>query len=88
WLPRFATHPQRCRRMLLAGLGTMAAGLLLAALAGKASPALGLLGFSLTALMFFVVQSVVFLCPASRLAGAGLAGGIALVNTCGLVGGF
>ena len=88
WLPRFATHPQRCRRMLLAGLGTMAAGLLLAALAGKASPALGLLGFSLTALMFFVVQSVVFLFPASRLAGAGLAGGIALVNTCGLVGGF
>ena len=35
------------------------------------------------ALMFFVVQSVVFLFPASRLAGAGLAGGIALelVNT-------
>ena len=38
WLPRFATHPQRCRRMLLAGLGTMAAGLLLAALAGVLPP--------------------------------------------------
>ena len=88
WLPRLATTAQRCRHMLLAGLSTMATGLLLAALAGSSAPVLGLLGFSLTALMFFAVQSVIFLFPASRLAGAGLASGIALVNTCGLAGGF
>ena len=38
--------------------------------------------------MFFVVQSIVFTFPASRLAGNALAGGLGLVNTCGLLGGF
>mgnify|MGYP002039116159 FL=1 len=63
----------------------MAAGLMLAAVSG---PVLGLLGFCLTALMFFVVQSIVFLFPSSRMRGAGMASGLALINTCGLVGGF
>ena len=40
------------------------------------------------AFMFFVVQSIVFTFPASRLAGNALAGGLGLVNTCGLLGGF
>jgi len=31
---------------------------------------------------------VIFLFASSRLAGVALAGGLALVNTCGLVGGF
>lgn len=84
-LPRFASNPQRCRRMLLAGLFVMSAGLLLAA---YASPVVALIGFSMTASMFFVVQSIIFLFPSSRLAGVALAGGLALVNTCGLVGGF
>ncbi len=84
-LPRLASNPQRCRRMLVAGLAAMSAGLLLAAYAG---PVVAMVGFSLTASMFFVVQSVIFLFPSSRLAGVALAGGLALVNTCGLVGGF
>jgi nitrate/nitrite transporter NarK len=40
------------------------------------------------ALMFFVVQSIIFLYPASRLKGAALAGGLGFVNSCGLLGGF
>jgi hypothetical protein len=71
--------------MLLGGLFLMAAGLLTAAIAG---PVIALAGFSVTASMFFVVQSVVFIFPSSRLTGVALAGGLALVNTCGLVGGF
>ncbi|WP_416172123.1 MFS transporter [Actimicrobium sp. CCI2.3] len=84
-LPRFASNPQRCRRMLGVGLVIMAGGLLIAASSG---PVLALVGFSLTASMFFVVQAIIFLYPSSRLAGAGLASGLALVNTCGLLGGF
>ncbi|MDR3100058.1 MAG: MFS transporter [Paraburkholderia sp.] len=85
WLPKYASTAQRGRRLLFLGLVVMAAGLLLAALAG---PVLGLVGFSLIALMFFVVQSIVFVFPSSRLKGVALAGGLAIINTCGLVGGF
>ena len=85
WLPALATTPGRCRGLLLLGLLVMAGGLLVAAWAG---PVWALVGFSLTALMFFVVQSVVFLVPSTRLSGPALAGGIALVNTFGLLGGF
>lgn len=85
WLAGLATTPGRCRGLLLIGLLVMAGGLLIAAWAG---PVGAMLGFSLTALMFFVVQSVVFLVPSARLSGPALAGGIALVNTCGLLGGF
>jgi cyanate permease len=84
-LPRLATTAQRSRRMLLIGLCVMSGGLLLAAFAG---PVVALIGFCLTGSMFFVVQSVIFLFPSSRLAGVAMAGGLALVNTCGLVGGF
>lgn len=84
-LPRLAVTAQRGRALLLVGLLAMAAGLLLAAFAG---PVVALIGFSLTGLMFFAVQSVIFLFASSRLAGMALAGGLALVNTCGLVGGF
>ena len=84
-LPRLAVTPQRGRLLLLVGLVSMAVGLLIAAFA---SPAIALAGFCLTGSMFFVVQSVIFLVASSRLAGVALAGGLALVNTCGLVGGF
>ncbi|MDP9876411.1 MFS family permease [Variovorax boronicumulans] len=84
-LPRLAVTPQRGRLLLLVGLVSMAVGLLIAAFA---SPAIALAGFCLTGSMFFVVQSVIFLFASSRLAGVALAGGLALVNTCGLVGGF
>ncbi|MCO4862867.1 MFS transporter [Cupriavidus sp. WGlv3] len=85
WLPRHANTPGRGRRLLCLGLAVMAGGLLIAAFAG---PVMALVGFSLTALMFFVVQSIVFLFPSSRLKGVALAGGLALINTCGLIGGF
>jgi MFS-type transporter involved in bile tolerance (Atg22 family) len=70
---------------LFGGLLVMAAGLLTAAFAG---PVIALLGFSLTAAMFFVVQPVIFLFTSSRLAGVALAGGLALLNTFGISGGF
>jgi MFS family permease len=84
-LPRRADTPRRSLRLLAGGLVLMAAGLLLAAWSG---PVLAMLGFCLAAGMFFAVQAVVFTYPASRLAGAGLAAGLAFVNTCGLLGGF
>ena len=84
-LPRLARDARRGRTMLLVGLLIMAAGLLLAA---WTPPIVALIGFALTASMFFVVQSILFVFPSSRLAGPGLAGGLALINTCGLMGGF
>lgn len=84
-LPRFASTPQRARRILVTGLLTMAAGLGIASLAGSV---ISLLGFCISAVMFFVVQSIIFLYPASRLKGAALAGGLGFVNSCGLLGGF
>ncbi|MGO4808798.1 MFS transporter [Cupriavidus sp. 2MCAB6] len=84
-LPRLATTPQRCRRMLFIGLLTMSAGLVVAAMSNSF---IGLIGFSLTASMLFVVQSVLFIFPSSRLSGTALAGGLAFVTTCGLFGGF
>ncbi|MGG5289172.1 MFS transporter [Pseudomonas shirazensis] len=84
-LPRLATSPNRCRTLLFFGLLTMAAGLLLASVANSF---VGLIGFSLTALMLFVVQSVIFVFPSSRLSGNALAAGLAFVTTCGLLGGF
>lgn len=84
-LPRLATTAARCRQLLVGGLLVMAAGLLIAT---SANPFYGMAGFSLTALMIFVVQSVLFLFPSSRLKGAALAGGLAFVTTCGLFGGF
>lgn len=84
-LPRFARDSSRSRRILCAGLGVMAAGLVCAA---YAPPAAALASVCVAASMFFVVQSIVFTFPASRLAGSALAGGLGLVNTCGLLGGF
>jgi len=57
-------------------------------IAAWASPVIGLLGVCLSALMFFVVQSIIFTFPQSRLSGSALAGGLGLVNSCGLLGGF
>ncbi len=85
FLPRYATTARRARSMLVAGLLTMAAGLGIAAVSG---PVFSLLGFCLSAVMFFVVQSIIFLYPASRLKGVALAGGLGFVNACGLLGGF
>ncbi|MBI0329775.1 MFS transporter [Burkholderia plantarii] len=84
-LPRFARDSKRSRALLCAGLAVMAAGLVCAA---YAPPALAMLGVCVAAAMFFVVQAIIFTFPASRLSGTALAGGLGLVNTCGLLGGF
>lgn len=85
FLPRLANTAGRARRMLVGGLLIMALGLAVASVSG---PVFSLIGFCVSALMFFVVQSIVFLYPASRLRGAALAGGLGFVNCCGLLGGF
>lgn len=84
-VPRFATTSARSRGWLIGGLIMMATGLVIAA---YSTPAIGLLGICLSAFMFFVVQSIIFTFPSSRLNGKALAGGLALVNSCGLLGGF
>lgn len=84
-LLRFANNSRRSRLLLAAGLLCMAAGMLIAA---YSTPVIGLLGVCLAASMFYVVQSIIFTFPSSRLSGAALAGGLALVNTCGQLGGF
>ncbi|WP_089340765.1 MFS transporter [Burkholderia singularis] len=84
-LPRFARNSRRARTMLCAGLAVMALGL---AGAAHASPMMELISLCVAATMFFVVQSIIFTFPASRLTGSALAGGLGLVNTCGLLGGF
>ncbi|MCM2578187.1 MFS transporter [Streptomyces meridianus] len=85
FLPRFADSPARSSRLLVGGMAAMAVGLVIAAVS---SAAVALLGFCLAASCFFVVQSILFAVPASRLAGVALAGGLALVNTLGILGGF
>ncbi|MDI9894579.1 MFS transporter [Rhodococcus sp. IEGM 1381] len=84
-LPRFATDPRRSRLLLFGGLCAMVIGFVIAA---SSTPVLALIGFCIAASMFFVVQAILFTVPASRLAGAALAGGLALVNTLGILGGF
>jgi hypothetical protein len=84
-LPRFANTSSRSRQILIAGLIVMAAGLVIAA---YSTPVIGLLGVCLSAFMFFVVQSIIFTFLSSPFNGPALAGGLALVNSCGLPGGF
>jgi len=84
-LPRFATNGRRSRKILFGGMSSMVVGFTIGAVS---SPALALLGFCIAATTFFAVQSILFAIPASRLAGAALAGGLALVNTLGILGGF
>ncbi|ABK74059.1 MFS transporter [Mycolicibacterium smegmatis] len=84
-LPRHATDGRRSRMLLFGGMAAMVVGFVIGAVAG---PALALIGFCIAASTFFVVQSILFTVPASRLTGAALAGGLALVNTLGILGGF
>lgn len=85
FLPKYATTPKTSRKIMFGGLLLMSAGLTLAA---YTTPLIALIGFTLTASMFFVVQPVIFLFASSRLAGVGMAAGLALVNTFGITGGF
>ncbi|MGW1844174.1 MFS transporter [Streptomyces sp. NPDC001966] len=84
-VPPRATTPRRSRNFVVVGLLMMFTGLVVAAVAG---PVIALLGFCFTGLAFFVVQPLLFNFPATRLSGKTLAGGLALLNTIGITGGF
>lgn len=84
-LPRHATTLGRSKLMISFGLVTVSVGLTIAATSGFV---FGLIGFSIAAFAFFVIQSVLFTFPPQRLSGAALAGGIGFVNCLGLLGGF
>ncbi|MFF8914758.1 hypothetical protein ACF08M_15920 [Streptomyces sp. NPDC015032] len=77
--------PSARRHRIVAGLLMMSTGLVVAAVTGLV---IALLGFCFTGLAFFVVQPLLFNFPATRLAGRTLAGGLALLNTIDITGGF
>lgn len=83
--PPLATTAARSRNMVVCGLLMMLTGLVTGALAG---PVLALIGFCFTGLAFFVVQPLLYNFPGTRLQGKTLAGGLALMNTIGITGGF
>ncbi len=85
FLAKYARTPRLSSRILVSGYAVMAVGLTIGALGG---PVVGLIGFSLTALMFFVVQSIIFSLPPTYMSGSMLAGSLALLNCLGLFGGF
>lgn len=84
-MPRLAKTSSGSRRLLVGGLVVMSGGMVVAA---YSTPVIGLLGVCVSALMFFFVQSIIFTFPSSRFNGPALAGGLALVNTFGILGGF
>ncbi|OZS73336.1 MFS transporter [Providencia rettgeri] len=85
FVARKANTPRRSSRILISGYAVMAVGLVIGALGG---PVVGLIGFCLTAFMFFVVQSIIFSLPPTYMSGSMLAGSLALLNCLGLFGGF
>ncbi|MFE4972763.1 MFS transporter [Kitasatospora sp. NPDC056651] len=84
-VPPRATTPLRSRNFVVTGLLMMFVGLVVATVS---SPVIALLGFCFTGLAFFVVQPLLFNFPGTRLEGRTLAGGLALLNTVGITGGF
>lgn len=84
-LPRFARTEGRSRRMLMVGYLVMAVGMAIGATGG---PSVAMLGFSITAFMFFAVQSIIFSWLPSIMSGSLLAGSFGLLNCLGLCGGF
>lgn len=85
YLPRLATTPGRARGLISFALTVMACGFLIGLVSG---PVVGFIGMCASATVFWVVNSIIFTFPASRLSGAALAGGIGFVNSCGILGGF
>jgi len=84
-LPGLVNTSAQSRVLLVVGLLLMASGLVMAV---YAPPAVALMAMCLSAFMFFGVESVLFSFPSSRLSGSALAGGLGLLNSCGLLGGF
>lgn len=84
-LPRFAKTASASKKIAFGTMIGIIVGYSIGALGG---PVLGLIGFSLAAFNFFVLQPILFTYPATRLSGVALAAGLAFVNTVGLLGGF
>lgn len=80
-----ATTPRRTKRLVTVGLVAMTVGTTVGVLGG---PVLGMAGFALAELFWFVVQPIMFSVPGTRLNGMTLATGLALMNTIGITGGF
>ena len=82
-------HSDRAgERRITAAATLAAAGLGIAASAAAASPVLGLLALCVAAAGFIAVQPLFWTFPTGYLAGTAAAGGIALVNSLGALGGF
>jgi sugar phosphate permease len=85
-IPRFSDATGE--RPVTAALTLAAAGAGLAGSVATTSPAISLIALCFAAAGFIAVQPIFWTFPTSYLAGAAAAGGIALVNSMGAVGGF
>jgi sugar phosphate permease len=87
WLiPGYADRTQKRRSTAALTLVMAAAGMALSV--SSAHPVVGILGLCFAAAGFIAVQPVFWTFPASHLSGVAAAGGIALINSFGAVGGF
>jgi MFS family permease len=85
-IPRYSDRSGE-RRLVAAGTLAMA-GIGMAISVSVSSPLLALVGLSFAAAGFIAVQPIFWTFPTAYLSGAAAAGGIALVNSLGALGGF
>ena len=86
WVPGFAQRSQKPRSV--ASMTLLVAAIGMAASVSFSSPLLGVAALCFAAAGFIAVQPVFWTFPVNALAGAAAAGGIALINSLGAVGGF
>lgn len=86
WVPGFAQRSQKPRTV--ASVTLLVAAIGMAASVSFSSPLLGVAALCFAAAGFIAVQPVFWTFPVNTLAGAAAAGGIALINSLGAVGGF
>ncbi|WP_211266649.1 MFS transporter [Halotalea alkalilenta] len=86
WLPRAAGRSGRYREVAV--LALVAAGLGIACSSAVASPVVALIALCLAAAGFIGVQPLFWHFPTAYLGGTAAAGGIALINSLGNLGGF
>ncbi|MGO4304105.1 MFS transporter [Cupriavidus sp. RAF12] len=86
FLPRMAERHGHHERIALATLAVAAAGIALSV--NTASPVVALFALCLAAAGFIGVQPLFWTFPTNYLGGAAAAGGIALINSLGALGGF
>ncbi|MEG0112646.1 MAG: MFS transporter [Comamonas sp.] len=86
WVPGFAQRSQKPRTV--ASVTLLVAAIGMAASVSFSSPLLGVAALCFAAAGFIAVQPVFWTFPVNALAGAAAAGGIALINSLGAVGGF